>query len=82
MSDRELRRLEVLQDLKQGRLTPAAAGRLLGLERRQVFRLLKEYRNKVPTSLISKRQKAPPQCLGLAPVTATDPPPVVTTILA
>ena len=30
MSDRELRQLEVLQDLDQQRLTPAAAGQLLG----------------------------------------------------
>jgi hypothetical protein len=41
MSDRELQRLEVLQDLDRRRLTPTAAGQLLGLERRQVFRLLK-----------------------------------------
>ena len=41
MSDRELQRLEVLQDLDRRRLMPAAAGQLLGLERRQVFRLLK-----------------------------------------
>jgi hypothetical protein len=38
MSDRELRRLEVLQDLDQGRLTAPAAGQLLGLKRRAVFR--------------------------------------------
>ena len=37
MSDRELSRLEVLWDLQDGRLTVAAAARLLGLERRQVF---------------------------------------------
>ena len=44
MSDRELSRLEVLRDLDQKRLTTRAAGQLLGLERRQVFRLLKAYR--------------------------------------
>jgi hypothetical protein len=44
MSDRELRGLEVLQDLDRRRLTTAAAGQLLGLHRRQVFRLLKVYR--------------------------------------
>ena len=44
MSDRELRRLEVVQDLDRRRLTTATAGQLLGLERRQVFRLLKAYR--------------------------------------
>ena len=41
MSDGELTRLEVLRDLDQKRLTTAAAAQLLGLERRQVFRLLK-----------------------------------------
>src|SRR5271167_986331 len=44
MSDRELGRLEVLRDLDHRRLTSAAAAQLLGLERRQVFRLLKVYR--------------------------------------
>jgi Winged helix-turn helix len=56
MSDRELRRVEVLQDLDRRRLTPAAAAQLLGLERRQVFRLLKVYRIEGPTGLISKRR--------------------------
>jgi Homeodomain-like domain len=56
MSDRELRRLEVLQDLDRRRLRPAAAGQLLGLERRQVFRLLKANRIEGPTGLISKRR--------------------------
>jgi hypothetical protein len=56
MSDGELSRLEVLRDLDQQRLTTAAAGQLLGLERRQVFRLLKSYRMKGPTGLISKRR--------------------------
>jgi predicted DNA-binding protein (UPF0251 family) len=44
MSDGELTRLEVLRDLDQRRLTTEAAARLLRLERRQVFRLLKAYR--------------------------------------
>jgi hypothetical protein len=56
MSDQELERLEVLQDLDRGRLTTAAAGQLLGLERRQVFRLLKAYRIEGPPGLISKRR--------------------------
>ena len=43
MSDRELLRLEVLRGLDQRRLRTPAAGQLLGLERRQVFRLLKAY---------------------------------------
>src|SRR5690242_19388212 len=56
MSDGELARLEVLRDLDQQRLTTGAAGQLLGLERRQVFRLLKAYRKEGPTGLISKRR--------------------------
>jgi hypothetical protein len=44
MSDGELSRLEVLRDLDQKRLTREAAAQLLGLERRQVLRLLKAYR--------------------------------------
>jgi hypothetical protein len=56
MSDGELSRLEVLRDLDQKRLTTAAAAQLLGLERRQVFRLLKAYRTEGPTGLISKRR--------------------------
>ena len=56
MSDGELSRLEVLRDLDQGRLTTQAAAQLLGLERRQVFRLLKAYRTEGATGLISKRR--------------------------
>lgn len=59
MSDGELGRLEVLRDLDQRRLTSEAAAQLLGLERRQVFRLLKAYRNDGPTGLISKRRGRP-----------------------
>ena len=56
MSDGELTRLEVLRDLDQRRLTTEAAARLLRLERRQVFRLLKAYRTAGPAGLISKRR--------------------------
>jgi transposase len=56
MSDGELSRLEVLRDLDRKRLTTKAAAQLLGLERRQVFRLLKAYRSDGATGLISKRR--------------------------
>ena len=56
MSDGELSRLEVLRDLDQKRLTTQAARQLLGLERRQVFRLLKAYRTEGAMGLISKRR--------------------------
>ena len=52
-------RLEVLRDLDQRRLTTAAAAQLLGLERRQVFRLLKAYRAEGAAGLISKRRGRP-----------------------
>jgi transposase len=56
MSDGELSRLEVLRDLDQRRLTTAAAAQLLGVGRRQAFRLLKAYRSEGATGLISKRR--------------------------
>lgn len=56
MSDGELTRLEVLRDSDQCRLTTDAAAQLLGLERRQVFRLLKAYRTEGRAGLISKRR--------------------------
>ena len=59
MSDGELGRLEVLRDLDQRRLTTAAAAQLLGLERRQVFRLLRRYRAEGAAGLISKRRGRP-----------------------
>jgi predicted DNA-binding protein (UPF0251 family) len=59
MSDRELGRLEVLRDLDQRRLRTAAAAQLLGLERRQVFRLLGAYRAEGAAGLISKRRGRP-----------------------
>jgi hypothetical protein len=59
MSDKELARLEVLRDLDQQRLTPTAAAQLLGLERRQVFRLLKAYRGEGAAGLVSKRRGRP-----------------------
>lgn len=56
MSDRELTRFEVLRDLDQRRLTIAAAAELMGLERRQICRLLKVYRAEGAAGLISKRR--------------------------
>src|SRR3954464_2195539 len=59
MSDKELARLEVLRDLDQQRLRPTAAAQLLGLGRRQVFRLLKAYRAEGAAGLVSKRRGCP-----------------------
>src|SRR4051794_25971186 len=59
MSDGELTRLEVLRDLDQRRLTTEAAGQLLQLERRQVYRLLKAYRTDGVAGLMSRRRGRP-----------------------
>src|SRR5260221_7484567 len=56
MSDGELSRVEVLGDLDRWRLIATAAAQLLGLERRQVFRLLRAYRAEGPAGLVSKRR--------------------------
>ena len=56
MSDKELARLEVLRDLTSGRLTVSTAAELLGLERRQVQRLVKAYQDQGATALISKKR--------------------------
>ncbi|MEA1676391.1 helix-turn-helix domain-containing protein [Nitrospirillum sp. BR 11163] len=45
MSDREVRRVEVLGDVVGGRLTASSAAAVLGLSERQVWRLLKRYRD-------------------------------------
>ena len=56
MSDVELTRLQVLRDLDNKVVTTTVAGQLLRLERRQVFRLLKAYRERGPEGLISKHR--------------------------
>ena len=43
MSDRELTRLRVMIELMDGRLTVEAAGALMGIGRRQVFRLRRAF---------------------------------------
>jgi hypothetical protein len=59
MSDGELARADTLRDLDQDRLTIEAARQLLGLSRRQVFRLLKAYRSQGNAGLISKKRGRP-----------------------
>lgn len=44
MSEREMRRIEVLAQVDDGRLSVEAGANNLGLSRRQMFRLLKRYR--------------------------------------
>ncbi|MBV8401367.1 MAG: ISNCY family transposase [Acetobacteraceae bacterium] len=56
MSERELTRLRVLIDLSDDRLTVEAAGTLLGLGRRQVYRLRCAFAAEGPTALVSRKR--------------------------
>jgi len=59
MSKREFSRLEVLLRVQSGRLRVADACELIGLQRRQVFRLLRGLKQDGATSLLSKRRGKP-----------------------
>jgi hypothetical protein len=56
MSDRELTRLRVMIDLADGRLTPEAAATLMGIGRRQVFRLHRSFEANGPPALVSRKR--------------------------
>ena len=59
MSKREFDRLEVLTDVRAGRVRVADACTVLDLRRRQLFRLLKGMREDGAVSLVSKRRGRP-----------------------
>ena len=59
MSKQEFSRLEVLLRIQSGRLRVADACVLIGLQRRQVFRLLRGLKQDGTTSLLSKRRGKP-----------------------
>jgi transposase len=59
MSTQEFSRLQVLLDVQSGRMRIEDAAQLLGVGRRQVFRLLKGIRKEGPAGLISKRRGRP-----------------------
>src|SRR5215210_9519816 len=59
MSAKEFSRLDVLMDLEARRVTVRDACVLLRLKRRQVFRLLKDFRARGAASLISERRGRP-----------------------
>jgi hypothetical protein len=59
MSKQEFSRLEVLLGVQSGRLRVADACDLIGLRRRQVFRLLRGLKENGPTSVASKRRGKP-----------------------
>jgi Winged helix-turn helix len=56
MSERELTRLRVLIDLSDKRLTVEAAASLMGLERRQVYRLRCAFAFDGPAALVSRKR--------------------------
>ncbi|UWQ86052.1 ISNCY family transposase [Leisingera caerulea] len=60
MSERELNRVEVLAQIDDGRLTVANGANMLGLTRRQVFRLLKRYRSEGAAAIRHKARGKPP----------------------
>ncbi|ODM46600.1 transposase [Ruegeria sp. PBVC088] len=60
MSERELNRVEVLAQIDDGRLTVENAANLLDLTRRQVFRLLKRYRQDGASAIRHKARGKPP----------------------
>ena len=59
MSKQEFSRLDVLLRVQSGRLRIADACTLIGLQRRQVFRLLRNLKQDGATSLLSKRRGKP-----------------------
>jgi winged helix-turn helix protein len=59
LSDRELTRLRVMVDLADGRLTIEAAATLMGLGRRQVFRLRRAFEVDGPSALASRKRGRP-----------------------
>lgn len=59
MSEKELKRLEVMKRLEEKRIRQPEAANQLGISIRQVKRLLKTYREKGAEGLISKRRGKP-----------------------
>jgi hypothetical protein len=59
VSERELSRLRVMVELADGRLTVAAAAELVGLGRRQVYRLRRALATTGPAGLVSKKRGRP-----------------------
>src|ERR1700692_4347024 len=67
MSRTEIDRMTVLQDLAASRIKVTEAATLMGLGRRQVFRLAKAYGQLGPQALVSRRRgRASHPCVGTA----------------
>ena len=61
MSERELNRVEVLAQVDDGRLSIDNAANMLDLTRRQIFRLLKRYRQDGASAIRNKARQASEQ---------------------
>ncbi|MEA2897442.1 MAG: hypothetical protein QOJ84_3057 [Bradyrhizobium sp.] len=61
MSRTEIDRMSVLHDLADGRIKIADASTLMGIGRRQVFRLAKAYGEHGPQALVSRRRSLHPE---------------------
>jgi transposase len=59
MSDAELTKFEILRDVDHERMPVRAAAQILGLTERQVWRLLKAYRQRGADGLISRKRGRP-----------------------
>jgi transposase len=59
MSAKELSRVEVMQKLSEKRMSQKEAGAMLDISTRQIKRLLKAYRKKGATGLVSKQRGRP-----------------------
>ncbi|MDX2142036.1 MAG: helix-turn-helix domain-containing protein [Rhodospirillaceae bacterium] len=59
MSEKEFSRLDVLRDVKAGRLTVDNACELIGVKRRQIFRLLAKFHTDGAAGVVSKRRGRP-----------------------
>jgi hypothetical protein len=59
MTRREFSRLEVVVAIEEGQMSPSRAAELLGLSRRQIFRLLDRFRSIGPNGLASRKRGVP-----------------------
>ena len=59
MSQKELHRLEVIQKIRDRRLSVVQAAELLGLSRSQLHRLLQAYDHSGAAGLVSKKRSRP-----------------------
>jgi hypothetical protein len=59
MTRREFSRLEVVVAIEQGQMSASRAAELLGLSRRQIFRLLDRFRSIGPNGLASRKRGVP-----------------------